>query len=258
MDNKKDTYKQRFQKGFRMLTYSKSSYEVWSDLMYLYAVEISNTITRNIEVLKPAWDAREKEYIRIAKKYNEKERTRIIPQMFTLMVLELERNPDQDFLGEMYMSLKISNKDAGQFFTQYSVCKAMADMTVNKEILKSAVKEKGYASIYDPACGAGATIIAGVNTCKNLFKRLNYQNHIYFVAQDLDITVANMCYIQLSLLGIAGTVKVGNTITDPSMIITKENMAKFWFTPVWFSPVWVNRRLFHGLDICMNKIDGGK
>lgn len=248
-------YSKRFQNGFKILTNTRTPYQVWSDLMYLFATEISNTVTRNIEPLKEVWEDREKEYIRIAKKYNEKERTRIIPQMFTLMVLEIERNPDQDFLGKMYMELEISNKNTGQFFTPYSVCQLMSDITIDKDGLRKAVKEKGYVSINDCACGAGATLIAAVSTCRKLFNRLNYQNHVYFVAQDIDITVANMCYIQLSLLGVAAIVKVGSTISDPEMRVTKETAGKFWFSPMWFSPVWVNRRFFHNLDIAMNEVN---
>ena len=36
-------YKQRFMKGFHMLTGAKSLYTVWSDLMLLYSIEIANT-----------------------------------------------------------------------------------------------------------------------------------------------------------------------------------------------------------------------
>lgn len=256
--DKKGTYAQRFEKGFKLLTYSRSPYEVWSDLMYLFAVEISNTCTRPLkdtEPFKKVWNNREEQYKRIAKKYNEKERTRIIPQMFTLMVMELERNPDQDFLGKMYMTLGIGNQNAGQFFTPYSVCRAMSEMTIRKDLLRKQVKEKGFVSVYDCACGAGATLIAAISECRKLFKRLNFQNHVWFAAQDLDITVANMCYIQLSLLGVAAVVKVGNTLADPEFRFNEKTAGQFYFSPMWFSDVWTMRRLFHNLDICMNEVD---
>lgn len=245
------TYFQRFEDGFNILSRDKSPYEVWADLMYLFAVEISNTCTRNIGCLQSAWEQREKEYKRIAAKYGERERKRIIPQMFTLMVLELEREPNQDFLGKMFMSLGISNKNAGQFFTPYNLCDMMSSVIIDKPKLANAVREKGYASIYDPACGAGATLVSAVNRCKQLFKKLNFQNHVYFVGQDIDQTVAQMCYIQLSLLGVAGMVKVGNTLTDPTFSCEPE---KLYFTPMWFSEVWTMRRMFHGLDLTMREM----
>ena len=139
-------YKKRFMNGFHILERDKNKYEVWSDLMALFSIEISNTITRNLkdtEPFKSTWEQREKEYISVAKKYNEKERKRIIPQMFALIVLELEKNPDQDLLGLIYMSLEISSKNKGQFFTPYSICKLMSDVTIDKKnIIKSSKRKR--------------------------------------------------------------------------------------------------------------------
>lgn len=64
------------------------------------------------------------------------------------------------------------------------------------------------------------------------------------VAQDIDETVALMCYIQLSLLGVAGYVKVGNSLTEP--MTGNDNKENYWFTPMYFSNVWVLRRIFGG------------
>jgi len=73
---------------------------------------------------------------------------------------------------------------------------------------------------------------------------LNYQNHLLVVAQDIDETVALMCYIQLSLLGVAGYVKVGNSLTEP--MTDNDDKENYWFTPMYFSNVWVLRRIFGG------------
>ena len=62
------------------------------------------------------------------------------------------------------------------------------------------------------------------------------------VAQDVDSTVALMCYIQLSLLGVAGMIKIGNSLTEP--ITNKDSTENYWFTPMYFSPIWTTRRLF--------------
>lgn len=69
----------------------------------------------------------------------------------------------------------------------------------------------------------------------------NFQNHILFSAQDIEETVALMCYIQLSLLGVAGFVKVGNSLTDP--IRNGDSLENYWFTPMYFSDVWHTRRV---------------
>ena len=75
-------------------------------------------------------------------------------------------------------------------------------------------------------------------------EHLNYQNHVLVVAQDIDKTVALMCYIQLSLLGVAGYVKVGNSLTEP--MTDNDNKENYWYTPMYFSPVWTMRRIFGG------------
>ena len=37
--------------------------------------------------------------------------------MLAEVVADLEHNPDQDFLGELFMALDLGNEWAGQFFT---------------------------------------------------------------------------------------------------------------------------------------------
>ena len=245
-------YKKRFLNGFKILTRSRNMYEVWSDAMYLFATGIANPSILPLRELKPfddVWNEREQEYLRVIKKYSKKEQ-KLFPQMFALLVEELEKNPNQDLLGEIYMMAGISNRDKGQFFTPYSVCQLMAMIAMQKKAVARTVHTDGYASVYDSACGAGATLIATIEQCSKMFKKLNYQNHVYFVGQDVDRTVANMCYIQLSLHGVAGYVVVGNTLTEP--VVT--DLHRIWFTPTWFSDVWTLRRLFHGQNILGDEI----
>ena len=109
------------------------------------------------------------------------------------------------------MELELGNHWKGQFFTPYCVCKMMSEITVGD--VDRQIEENGYISICDPACGAGATLIAAVNSMRNA--KHNFQNHVLFVGQDIDRIVGMMCYIQLSLLGCAGYICIGNTITNP-------------------------------------------
>ena len=240
-------YKQRFMNGFKMLVHTKSQYKVWSDLMLLYAIELANTTMRPLkdsEPFKEIWEEREKQYIETIKTYDKKEQ-KIISQMFTMLIMELEKRPNQDLLGELYMELEISNKNNGQFFTPYSVCELMAGITIDKKNLTKQIKKNGYITLDDCACGAGATLVSATEQCKDMFKRLNYQNHIMVVGQDIDITCVHMCYIQLSLHGVAGYVIHGNTLTEPNVT----DLHRIWFTPVYFSDVWIMRRFLHGQDI---------
>ena len=77
-------------------------------------------------------------------------------------------------------------------------------------------------------------------------KHLNYQNHVLVVGQDIDEIVALMCYIQLSLLGVAAYIKIGNTFTEP--MDPNDTTENYWFTPIYFSDVWTTRRLVHQMD----------
>lgn len=243
-------YKKRFMNGFKMLCNSKSPYTVWIDCMALFAITLSNTSILPLakeEPFKSVYTGREKEYLNIINRYDKKEQ-RLFPQMFALIIEELEKNPNQDLLGELYMLLQISNKNAGQFFTPYYVCKVMSSVTFNRKELGKTVHKKGYASVYDCACGAGATLISASEICKSMFKKYNYQNHIMFVGQDINITCVHMCYIQLALHNLAGYVIHGNTLTKPEPVLP-EDIESIWFTPMWFSEVWTLRRFFHNQDI---------
>ena len=147
-------------------------------------------------------------------------------------------------MGSIFMSLNLGDEHNGQIFTPYHVCELMAEMTMDNVVKK--VEKDGYISINDPCCGAGATLIAGIHAARKQLEKanLNYQNHLLIVAQDIDETVALMCYIQLSLLGVAGYVKVGNSLTEP--MTDNDNKENYWFTPMYFSNVWVLRRIFGG------------
>lgn len=243
-------YKKRFEKGFKMLCSSKSTYQVWSDCMALFAITLSNTSILPLakeEPFKSVYTGREKEYLRIINSYEKKEQ-KLFSQMFALLIEELEERPNQDLLGELYMMLQIHNKNAGQFFTPYNMCELMSKLTFDRKELGKTVHKKGYASIYDCACGAGATLISASEQCKEMFKKYNYQNHVYFVGQDIDITCVHMCYIQLSLHGLAGYVIHGNSLIKPKPV-SPDDLEKIWLTPMWFSEVWTMRRFFHSQDI---------
>ncbi len=231
---KKINYEKEFINHFKQLTYRHRSLDVWTDFATMFACFISNLLDKH------NFDKREKMYLQIINKYN-KEEQNIFPKMAADMVMALEENQEQDFLGYIYMNLGLGSKSTSQFFTPYHICKLMAEVAIGDVIPE--IKEKGYISINDPCCGAGATLIAGVNVVKNHLEKenMNFQNHVLVVAQDIDFTVAAMCYIQLSLLGVAGYVKVGNSLTEP--ITENNNIQDCWFTPMYFSDIWHTRRI---------------
>lgn len=220
---------------------SHNRWEVWSDSMVMYAISISNAVD------KAHAERREEMYCAIVKKYNKRE-LNCIARVFALIVEAMEANPDQDFLGDLYMSLELGNQKAGQFFTPYSVCKMMAKMQPD---IQDKIEAQGWISVNDPACGAGALLVAFANEC--MLRNINYQTSVLFVAQDIDFVTGCMCYIQLSLLGCPGYVVVADTIAHPATCIDGRGLIptpgeNIWYTPFYFRDVWHWRRVGYQLD----------
>lgn len=225
---------------FQKLCYSRSSWQVWADLMSAIACTLSNTTDHTPE----HFESREKEYAQCIERLGSVE---VPAQILSIIVMALEENPEQDFLGAMYMRLNLGNHWKGQFFTPYCVCKMMSEITCGD--IDNQIEKQGYISVCDPACGAGATLIAAVNTMKNC--RHNFQNHVLFVGQDIDRVTGMMCYIQLSLLGCAGYVCIADTITNPLtgpvLFPTEKAGQELWYMPMFQTNVWSWRRVFHSL-----------
>ena len=223
---------------FKGLCDSHNSWEVWGDFVRMSAIAISNACDQSGEI----HDQREARYMETMKRYSAREQE-VFPKMFSIIVNTLEINPDQDFLGELFMTLELSNQWKGQFFTPYNLCKCMAEMQIGES--EEAIKKKSYIAINDPACGAGALLIAARNTLG--LRKIDWSTQALFVAQDIDEIAGLMCYIQLSLLGCAGYVCVADSLlypitgTSPLLPLIKPEQ-DFWFTPVWFTDTWAIRR----------------
>lgn len=225
---------------FRQLCHSRTSWQVWADLINAIACSISNAVDRTPK----HYEQREKEYEQCIKQLGSVE---IPAKLMSIIVMALENEPEQDFLGKMYMNLNLGNHWKGQFFTPYSICKLMSQIAV--ENIDRQIEEQGYISVCDPACGAGATLIAAANNMKS--SKYNFQNHALFVGQDVDRIVAQMCYIQLALLGCAGYICVGNSLSNPMtghvLFPQEQEGHELWYTPMFQSDIWQYRKLFHSL-----------
>ncbi len=235
---------------FNEACYRNNRWSVWADFVVMSAISISNAVD------KTHAEAREKTYMSLAKKYNEQE-MECFCRMFAEIVCGIDECPDQDFLGELYMALELGNDRSGQFFTPYSVCRAMAAITYGEDLEKR-IRDRGWVSVNDPACGAGALLIAFANECRRPGRDINYQTSVLFVAQDIDMIAGCMCYIQLSLLGCPGYVVIADTITNPSTSIDEHGLIpvpgeNIWYTPFYFRDVWHYRRLMFQLDMLKPK-----
>lgn len=241
-------WEDKFLKSFQKLTYRRRAWDVWRDYILLHACSISNVLD------KDNYDQREKRYLKIIRQYSKEEQA-IFPELAAYTTMALDQNQEQDFLGKMFMRLDLGIRSAGQFFTPYHVCELMAEVVATNALEK--IEQYGYISINDPCCGSGATLIAGVHVVRKQLDHCdpprNYQNHILVVAQDVDEIVGLMCYIQISLLGLAGFIKIGNSITD--QMSTDDSSEKYWYTPMYFSDVWSTRRMLRRINKLFGKGD---
>nr|DAO26224.1 MAG TPA: type-1 restriction enzyme [Caudoviricetes sp.] len=105
---------------------------------------------------------------------------------------------------------------------------------------------EGFISVSDPACGAGATLLAFLNVCKR--RNICYHNKVLVIAQDIDFIVGLMCYIQCSFMGCAGYVVIGDTLVNPATAYDSRGLLpagpqnRIWYMPLFSTDVWYMRR----------------
>ena len=217
------------------LCHSRQRWQVWQDLITAMACSLSNVADRT----PGRFEKREKEYEDCIKRLGSVE---VAGHAFAIVVMALDSNPDQDFLGSMYMRLELGNHWTGQFFTPYCISKMMAQISMQG--VKEQVEEHGWISVCDPCIGGGAMLVAAANMAKE--NEVNYQNHMLFVGQDIDRIVGMMAYIQLSILGCPGYIAIANTITNPitghALFPDEREGQEFWYTPFFFKQEWNMRR----------------
>ena len=109
----------------------------------------------------------------------------------------------------------------------------------------------------DPACGAGALLVAFCNSC--IQHGINPQTQCLVIAQDIDFTVGCMCYIMMSFMGLAGYVVIGDTLCHPNTtrdrrgLIPVDDCSRIWYTPMFMSSdLWVGRRTAAAMDLMLS------
>lgn len=129
-------------------------------------------------------------------------------EALAFVALELDAQP-RDVLGETYMQLGIANRDQGQFFTPYSVAQLIASMQINDA--PAQLLTRPFLTVYEPACGAGAMVIAMTQTLAA--QGIEYQTKVHVTADDISAIAVHMTYMQLSLLGVPAVVNRRNSLT---------------------------------------------
>lgn len=219
-----------FDRLFSAASYGHSMASAWSDFVHMSALAVANSCNYK--------QHREDAYMAIVKRYSRDE-VGYIKQMFNRVIDALEENREQDFLGQLYMEYKLGDVKKGQYFTPYNIAELMSMLT------DVGADGRPYETVNDPTSGSGVMLIAAIN--KVLKQGRNPHTDIFVVAQDLDPVIAMMCYIQLSLLGGAGYVLVGDSLSKPltgNVLFPPDDA---WCTPMFYHQTWHWRRLFGGL-----------
>lgn len=202
----------------------RNLYDVFDDFVTMAAIAVANAVDLRQR------EAREAEYMRLVGRY-ERDELLLFPQMLAITTEALEAEA-RDFLGEVFGELELGNAARGQFFTPSELCRVMASLTVGSaEELRTLVDQRGYIRVHEPACGAGAMLIAFAE--EFAARGFSRSRQLHVVAIDVDRRAALMCYLQLSLLGIPAEIIVGNALT----LECREQ----WFTPVHIIEGWTWR-----------------
>lgn len=196
-------------------------YKVWADLFELQAIRIISSVE------KEHVDERTERVRQIRAQYDAQGNSLLndLAQGLTqIMHTQTGRGKLADVVGAIYHELGLHNKWKGQFFTPQGVADMMALISYDD----ANFEKRGHITVYEPACGSGAMVLAMANALIDHKKRF-YQDMVV-LAVDADIKCAHMCYVQLSLYGVPAIVVHGNTLTS-------EEWSR-WRTPMYYLGGW--------------------
>lgn len=206
-------------KLFNAFGYSHDRYTLFSDWIEAAAISLSNAIDLRQR------DTREARYMEIVGRYD-RNVIDAFPRIFAELTMAMEEEPC-DILGRVFGDLELSNAARGQFFTPYNVCRLMAEVMLGDE-MNAIIEREGFVTVNEPACGAGAMVIACAEAMRGA--GINYQRHMHVTAIDIDPRAVHMAYIQFSLLHIPAVVILGNSLTPEAH--------EQWFTPAHILGGW--------------------
>lgn len=213
-------------------SYRHNIQNVFDDFCAVTAISISNSADPHcICTSQETRESREAKYLEIIGKYDRQE-VELFPQMAAELIMELEDQVQtgqyRDVLGEVFHELELHNKWKGQFFTPQDVCDMMGSIVADGEALKRTIKNYGYATVNEPACGSGAMLFGFLNASRDM---INPSREVLFYAQDVDSRCVNMAYIQCALYGLPAVIQQMNTLT-------LEAYDKPWYSPAFVWEGW--------------------
>lgn len=206
-----------FKYCFLKLAKQNDGSRVFGDFVELAAITLRQSIYRD--------PIEEKRYLDIVKTYKP-EHIDLFSKMLAITINALEYKPC-DFLGKAFQSLELQGKVMQQYFTPYPISEMIVRANLDKSKIERCIKEKGYLTINDPACGSGGMMIAAMQYFK--FLGFNPHTQLLIIVNDISHIAVCMCYVQLTLLGAAAEISRRDTITQENfythhtLIFFKEN-----------------------------------
>ena len=137
---RKMQHRKDFLEIFQKLCYVRSAWEVWNDFLFCSAVSIANVFPTKER------ENREKEYQDRLYRYRKEEMGKLA-ELLGCVVMSLEQNPEQDFLGELYHELRLEQVQKGQFFTPYNISRMMAEIQFADGTAEAEIRRKGYINV---------------------------------------------------------------------------------------------------------------
>ena len=197
--NLTNPYKHDFINLFNEIAPDKRRHTVFQDFVEMASYSLHNVFIWSKEF--------EESYLSIAQRYKAEDLISM-SKLLALTIVGLEHSPG-DFLGDVYMALKLGDSQRGHFFTPFTVASMMAKMTLHD--IEALVKKNGFLTVSEPACGAGCMAIAQALA----FQQAGYDLETQFFIQcvDIDPVATAMCFIQLTVMGIPAEIVTGNSLT---------------------------------------------
>lgn len=207
--------RREFMNVFRTTAYAHHRRDVFRDFVNLAA--------RELDLCRVRSDQNIREAKAICDRYRPED-MQAFSTLFNLMVDALG-GPLDDFLGGVFMELELGSDAMAQYFTPFHVSQLLAGLSYTREPARDIIM------LHEPSCGAGGMILACAEQLE--LRGLNYQEMLFAHCIDIDTLAADMCFVQLSLRGIAAEVVTGNTLTLETWQVRH--------TPVYHFGDWAKR-----------------
>lgn len=180
---------------------------VLAKVSYSHGVREVFTAFVRLAACAVAAGTREAEYAEESARWKREELQGFV-DAFAALVDEMETQPFADILGPYYMETAQSQKGAqrgGEFHTPQHLCEVMAAMTWGDG---SACPKDGPIRVIEPACGAGATILAFAKVVPPEVRR-----RLRVTATDVSRIACDMAFVNTTLWGVPCRIIHGNSLS---------------------------------------------